>query len=97
MSIGAKGVISVAANIVPKEIQSLCSLYFEGKNLEAARKQIELFPLIDAFFLDINPIPVKEALNMLGKDFGPCRLPLGEMDFDKKEKLRNILESYEIL
>lgn len=97
LSIGAKGVISVAANIVPKEMQRLCSLYFEGKNLEAARKQIELFPLIDALFSDVNPIPVKEALNMLGKEFGPCRLPLCEMEEAKKEHLRSVLEHYEIL
>ena len=97
LSIGAKGVISVAANIVPKEMHELCSIYFEGKYIEAARKQIGLIPLIDTLFSDVNPIPVKEAINMLGKEFGPLRLPLCEMDFDKKEKLRNVLESYEIL
>lgn len=96
LSIGAKGVISVAANIVPKEMQKLCSLYFEGKYIESAKKQIGLIPLIDALFSDVNPIPVKEALNMLGKDFGPCRLPLGPMEEGKKENLRKILESYEL-
>ncbi len=97
LSIGAKGVISVAANVVPKEMQELCSLYFEGKYIEAAKKQISLIPLIDALFSDINPIPAKEALNMLGKDFGPCRLPLSEMENDKKEKLAKILEHYGIV
>ena len=80
LSIGAKGIISVAANLIPKEIHELCSLYFEGKYIESSRKQIELIPLIDALFSDVNPIPVKEALNILGKDFGPCRLPLYEME-----------------
>ena len=97
LSIGAKGVISVAANIVPNEMQKLCSLYFEGKYVEAAKKQIELIPLIDALFSDINPVPVKEALNLLGKNFGPCRLPLSEMDDVKKEKLIEVLKQYELL
>jgi 4-hydroxy-tetrahydrodipicolinate synthase len=77
-------------------MQKLCSLYFEGNYIESARKQIELIPLIDALFSDINPIPIKEALNMLGKDFGPCRLPLGPMEENRKEDLRKILEHYEI-
>ena len=96
LSIGAKGVISVAANIVPKEMQELCSLYFEGKYIDSSKRQIELIPLIDALFSDINPIPVKEALNILGKDFGPCRLPLSEMENDKKEKLVKILKKHEL-
>ena len=97
LSIGAKGVISVAANIVPKEMQELCSLYFEGKYIEAAKKQIGLIPLIDALFSDINPIPIKEAFNMLGKNFGPCRLPLSEMETNKKEELKAVLKSYGLL
>ena len=97
LSIGAKGVISVAANVVPKEMQKLCSIYFEGNYIESARKQIELIPLIDAFFSDINPIPIKEVLNMLGKDFGPCRLPLYEMENLKKEQLKNVLKSHGLL
>lgn len=94
LSIGSKGVISVAANIVPKEMTELCSLYFEGKTLEASRKQTTLLSLIDALFSDINPIPVKAALNMLGYDFGPCRLPLGIMNEEKKEKLFRVLEHH---
>ncbi len=97
MSIGAKGVISVAANIVPKEMQELCTLYFEGRYIEAAKKQIELIPLINALFSDVNPVPVKEALNMLSKNFGPCRLPLGPMEESKKENLHKVLEHYEIV
>ncbi|MBQ3500270.1 MAG: 4-hydroxy-tetrahydrodipicolinate synthase [Oscillospiraceae bacterium] len=92
LSIGAKGVISVAANIIPKEMQELCSLYSEGRIFEAGRMQNSLVPLIDALFSDVNPVPVKEALNMLGKEFGPCRLPLGEMEESKKESLRKVLE-----
>lgn len=96
LSIGAKGVISVAANIVPDKMQKLCSLYFEGKYIEAAKKQVSLIPLIDALFSDVNPVPVKEALNMLGKDFGPCRLPLGPMEENKKDKLKSVLEQYSL-
>ena len=97
LSIGAKGVISVAANIVPKEMQELCTLYFEGRYIESAKKQIELIPLINALFSDVNPVPVKEALNMLSKNFGPCRLPLGPMEESKKENLHKVLEHYEIV
>lgn len=96
LSIGAKGVISVAANIVPNEMQKLCSLYFEGKYIESAKKQIELIPLIDALFSDVNPVPVKEAMNIIGYNFGPCRLPLGTMENSEKEKLKNILGQYGI-
>ena len=97
LSIGAKGVISVAANIVPQEIQQLCSLYFEGKYHETAEKQISLIPLIDALFSDINPVPIKEAMNLIGYNFGPCRLPLGTMDEGKRKELIKVLEQYEIL
>ena len=97
LSIGAKGIISVAANVVPKKMHELCSHYFEGKYIESAKKQIELIPLIDALFSDINPIPVKEALNIIGKDFGTLRLPLSEMENSKKEKLKNVLKNHGLL
>ncbi len=92
LSIGSLGVISVAANIVPTEMVKLCKLYFEGKNIEAAKLQTKLLPLIDALFADVNPIPVKEALNMLGYNFGPCRLPLGNIEENAKAKLKTALE-----
>lgn len=97
LSIGAKGIISVAANIIPEDMQKLCSLYFEGKTIEAAKKQISIMPLIDALFCDINPIPIKEALNMLKYDFGPCRLPLGKPDSGKIDKLKSTLKNYGML
>ncbi len=97
LSIGAKGVISVAANIIPKEMTRLCKLYFEGKNFEAARLQVGLMPLIDALFADVNPIPVKEALNMLGYEFGPCRLPLGNIEENAKKKLYDALKEQKLL
>ncbi|MBR3610729.1 MAG: 4-hydroxy-tetrahydrodipicolinate synthase [Oscillospiraceae bacterium] len=97
LSIGAKGVISVAANIVPERMEAICTEYFGGKYIESAKSQIALIPLIDALFCDVNPIPIKEALNMLGKEFGPCRLPLCEMEEAKKEHLRSVLEHYGIL
>ena len=97
LSIGAKGVISVAANIIPKEMHELCSIYFEGKYVEAAKRQIALIPLIDALFLDVNPIPVKEALNMLGKQFGPLRLPLCEMEENTKARLVNAMKAQGLL
>ena len=97
LSIGAKGIISVAANIVPEKIAELCSIFFDGKNYEAAEKQKAILPLIDALFSDVNPIPAKEMLNMLGYDFGPCRLPLGKMGNAKKEKAKSVLKQYGML
>ena len=97
LSIGAKGVISVAANIIPEEMEKLCTLYFEGKTLEAAQKQTELMPFIDMLFSDVNPIPVKEALNLLGREFGPCRLPLGKADEAKTAAIKHILEQYSLV
>ncbi len=94
LSIGAKGVISVAANIIPEKMQHLCSLFFEGKYIESSKEQISLIPLIDALFCDVNPIPAKETMNMLGKEFGPCRLPLCEIESNKKEHLYKVLEHY---
>lgn len=79
LSLGGKGVISVLANIMPKESHDLCALFAEGKTAQAAKLQTRLVPLIDALFSDVNPIPVKEALNLMGRAVGPCRMPLIEM------------------
>ncbi len=79
LSVGGHGVISVVANIKPRETHDMVINFLEG-NLAASRKiQLELKPLIDALFCESNPIPVKTALNLMGKDAGPLRLPLTEM------------------
>ena len=94
LSLGAKGVISVASNIIPNEMHKMCSQYFEGNTKEAAAMQIKYTPLFNALFCDVNPVPVKEAMNILGMDVGPVRLPLCKLSDTKKEFLRAEIERY---
>lgn len=82
MSLGGKGVISVLSNILPKETHDIARLYLDGKVKESAELQIKLLPLIHALFSEVNPIPVKKAMNLMGLDVGPLRLPLTEMEED---------------
>lgn len=91
LSLGGKGVISVLSNIKPKYTHEMCQNYFDGKQKEATKMQIDAIPLIKALFCEVNPIPVKAALNMIGYDFGIPRLPLIEMSNEGKEKLRKTL------
>ena len=87
LSLGGKGVISVLSNVAPRQTHDICQLYFDGKVRESADLQIKLLPLINALFCDVNPIPVKEAVCMMGWDDGMCRLPLVELDPEHKELL----------
>ncbi len=88
LSLGGIGVISVLSNLMPKETHDICQLYFDGKVQESAALQLKLLDLINNLFSDVNPIPVKEALNMMGFPACPCRMPLCEMDDAPREKLR---------
>ena len=88
LSLGGKGVISVLSNIMPRETHEICQLFFDGRVRESAALQLKLIPLIHALFSDVNPIPVKEALNLLGFQAGECRMPLCAMSQDKKENLK---------
>lgn len=76
LSLGAKGVISVVANVAPVQMHQLCQLWFNGKVQDSCALQLELLELSNAMFCDVNPIPVKAAMNMLGWNVGECRLPL---------------------
>ena len=87
MSLGAKGVVSVASNIMPAEIHDMVMLYLDKKTEEACRLQLKLLPLIHLLFCETNPIPVKAAMNLIGMEVGPLRLPLIEMSEANKEKL----------
>ena len=91
MSLGGIGVISVASNILPRIMHDICALYLEGKCDEAAKLHLKHIGLMNALFYDVNPIPVKEAMNMLGMGIGPCRLPLVPMADGLKQKLREKL------
>ena len=97
LSLGGKGVISVLSNVAPKETHDMCQLYFDGKVSESAKEQLRAIPLIDALFCEVNPIPVKAALNMMGLGAGPLRLPLTEMEDAHKEVLRKAMVDYGIL
>ncbi|MDY4191265.1 MAG: 4-hydroxy-tetrahydrodipicolinate synthase [Oscillospiraceae bacterium] len=92
LSLGGKGVISVLSNLMPRETHEICSLYFGGKAQESAALQLKLLPLINALFSDVNPIPVKEAMNLAGWAAGECRMPLVSMASAAREALLREME-----
>ncbi|MBR4859274.1 MAG: 4-hydroxy-tetrahydrodipicolinate synthase [Clostridia bacterium] len=91
MSLGGKGSISVLSNIAPEVAHNIPALYLEGKYEESRKLQLEYIDLCHDLFIDVNPIPVKEAMNMMGMDVGDCRLPLYSMTDAARETLRNTL------
>lgn len=97
LSLGGKGVISVFANCMPREMHDLCASFFHGDTKKAAELEAKFLPLMDALFMDVNPIPVKEALRLMGIDCGICRLPLVEMDSAAKQKLAGVLKTYGLI
>ena len=88
MSLGAKGVISVVANIAPEVMIQMTHLCLEGKFDQAAALQLGYMDFIDALFLEVNPIPIKAAMNLAGYDIGSLRLPLCDMSDGPLETLR---------
>jgi len=95
LSLGAKGVISVVANVLPNETSKMIHDYLNG-DIESARKtQIRFIPLVKAMFCEVNPIPVKEAMNILGWNAGNCRLPLCEMSKANHDKMVEVLAQYD--
>ena len=94
LSVGGKGVISVLSNIEPKYTHDMCNKFFEGDIKTAAKMQVDAIPLVKALFSEVNPIPVKAALNMIGYNFGIPRLPLVEMSEKAKENLKKEIESF---
>ncbi|MBR0121741.1 MAG: 4-hydroxy-tetrahydrodipicolinate synthase, partial [Clostridia bacterium] len=97
MSLGGKGVISVLSNVAPKAAHDIAQKFLDGDSAESLRLQIEWLDLCNALFSDVNPIPVKEAMNMMGFNAGPCRLPLYEMDKASKEKLYSVLKKHNLV
>ena len=87
MAAGGIGVISVLSNIAPKETHDICAKFASGDAKGALALQLKYLNLINALFCEVNPIPVKAALNLMGKEVGPLRLPLTEMEAVNKEKL----------
>lgn len=100
LSLGGKGVISVLSNILPKETHEICSGFqdiIEEKRVHSILLQQYYIELIEALFSDINPIPIKQAMNYMGMDVGECRLPLCEMESAASEKLKIVLEKYKLV
>ena len=94
LSIGACGVISVWSNVAPDKVHGLCQSYFDGDMQTALKLQREAIPLIDALFSEVNPIPVKTAMNRMGLGVGPLRSPMSEMSGANEEKLVEAMRAY---
>ena len=97
LSLGGKGVISVLSNIAPKQTHDICAKFFEG-DIEGSRKiQLDAINLIDALFCEVNPIPVKKALNLMGLNAGILRRPLTEMEDVNAAKLEKAMKEFGLL
>lgn len=97
MSLGGKGVISVLANVVPKTVHEMTRNYLDGNCAVGTKLQIDYLNLANSLFLETNPIPVKTALNLMGMEVGPLRLPLYEMDEALKDTLKENLKFYNLI
>ena len=97
MSIGAKGVISVLSNIAPKQTHDICAKYFVGDIEGSLKMQFDALELVDALFCEVNPIPVKHALNLMGMEVGPLRMPLCPMEQENLDKLKTAMRNYGLI
>jgi len=94
LSVGGDGVISVASHIVGKEIKEMINSYFKGDINRASELHLKLLPIFRVLFVTTNPIPLKEALNLLGYNVGKCRLPLSPIDTKSRAELIKVLKEY---
>lgn len=94
LSLGGKGVISVLSNIAPKQMHDMVQKYLDGDVKESTKLQLNAIPLIEALFCEVNPIPVKAAMNMMGMGVGTLRMPLGDMEPENQEKLKKVMMEY---
>ncbi|GHV14693.1 4-hydroxy-tetrahydrodipicolinate synthase [Clostridia bacterium] len=97
LSVGGLGVISVLSNVVPRETHDMCKLFFEGKIKESAKLQVDFIDLIDALFCEVNPIPVKTAMKLIGLDTGEVRLPLVDMEPKNAERLKAAMKAHNLI
>ena len=97
LSLGGKGVISVLSNVAPRQTHDMVRAYLDGDVEKAAKMQLDSIELIGALFCEVNPIPVKAAMNILGWQSGPVRRPLTEMEDANKERLTKAMKDYGIL
>lgn len=96
LSLGGKGVISVLSNIMPKYTHDMVRSYLDGNLKEATRMQLDVIDLINALFIEVNPIPVKYALNLMGYDFGSPRLPLIELSDSNKKLMEDVMKQHQL-
>lgn len=97
LSLGGKGVISVLANVMPKETHDMVDLYLKGKTTESTALQLKYLELINNLFIEVNPIPVKTALNLMGMNAGCLRMPLCEMEDKNLAILKQSMEKAGLL
>ncbi len=97
LALGAKGVISVLSNVMPKQTHEICALWFAGLRDEALKLHLELLELMNTLFIDVNPIPVKAALNLMGMEVGGYRLPLCDMPPSKLETLKAAMKKLTLI
>ena len=96
LSLGGKGVISVLSNVAPDAAHDICEKYFEGDVKGSAKLQLKALPLIDQLFCEVNPIPVKKAMQLMGIDCGPLRMPLTEISPEHEKNLSQAMKDFGI-
>ncbi len=97
LSLGGKGVISVLSNVIPQYTNDMIQKFWKGKIEEAKKMQLNVIDLIEALFSEVNPIPVKYALNLMGYNYGKPRLPLIELSKNNKEQLEKVMKKHKII
>lgn len=97
LSLGGKGVISVLSNVMPRYTHDMTQKFFDGKIIEATQMQLDAIDLIDALFSEVNPIPVKYALNLMGYNYGKPRLPLVELSAKNQERMREAMKNHNLI
>ncbi|MBE5884509.1 MAG: 4-hydroxy-tetrahydrodipicolinate synthase [Lachnospiraceae bacterium] len=97
MSLGGIGVISVLSNVAPRQTHEICQKYLDGDVAGSRKMQLEALELCNALFCEVNPIPVKKALNLMGMNAGTLRMPLTEMEESNVQKLERAMKAYGIL
>lgn len=96
LSLGGKGVISVLSNVAPKETHDICAKYFAGDVQGACELQLKAIPLIEQLFCEVNPIPVKKAVNLMGMECGGLRMPLTELSPEHEKSLAQAMRDFGI-
>ena len=97
LSLGGIGVISVLSNVAPKETHDICAKWFAGDMKGSRELQLRALPLVDALFSEVNPIPVKKAMELLGHEMGGLRMPLTELTKPNEEKLAKAMREFGVL